>query len=157
MAAPRLPQVGTSCAPSCPLTSARHLWYIVRAQMPPLMYPVPLTAPGVVSFINYKLVSTCPSLASAWYFRFSIHTDSLPCAWRQGSFCTASQQLSPCRCPRAYSSYRHQRNANGEKTLKPRSFGVWGGRTEKVEAKKPNRKSAKCAIVQMQIPGIPIY
>ena len=42
---------------------------------------------------------------------------------------------------------RHQRNANGEKTLKPRSFGVWGGRTEKVEAKKPNRKSAKCAIV----------
>ena len=41
---------------------------------------------------------------------------------------------------------RHQRNANGEKTLKPRSFGFWGGRTEKVEAKKPNRKSAKCAI-----------
>ena len=35
---------------------------------------------------------------------------------------------------------RHQRNANGEKTLKPRSFGFWGGRTEKVEAKKPNRK-----------------
>ena len=42
---------------------------------------------------------------------------------------------------------RHQRNANGEKTLKPRSFGFWGGRTEKVEAKKPNRKSAKCAIL----------
>ena len=41
---------------------------------------------------------------------------------------------------------RHQRNANGEKPLKPRSFGFWGGRTEKVEAKKPNRKSAKCAI-----------
>ena len=41
---------------------------------------------------------------------------------------------------------RHQRNANGEKTLKPRSFGFRGGRTEKVEAKKPNRKSAKCAI-----------
>ena len=43
---------------------------------------------------------------------------------------------------------RHQRNANGEKTLKPRSFGFWGGRTEKVEAKKPNRKSAKCAILE---------
>ena len=41
---------------------------------------------------------------------------------------------------------RHQRNANGEKTLKPRSFGFWGGRIKKVEAKKPNRKSAKCAI-----------
>ena len=44
---------------------------------------------------------------------------------------------------------RHQRNANGEKTLKPRSFGFWGGRTEKVEAKKPNRKSAKCAICRL--------
>ena len=46
---------------------------------------------------------------------------------------------------------RHQRNANGEKTLKPRSFGFWGGRTEKVEAKKPNRKSAidKCAIAAL--------
>ena len=41
---------------------------------------------------------------------------------------------------------RHQRNANGEKTLKPRSFGFWGGRTKKVEAKDSNRKSAKCAI-----------
>ena len=41
---------------------------------------------------------------------------------------------------------RHQRNANGEKTLKPRSFGVWGGGTKKVEAKDSNRKSAKCAI-----------
>ena len=45
---------------------------------------------------------------------------------------------------------RHQRNANGEKTLKPRSFGFWGGRTEKVEAKKTNRKSAKCAIRCLQ-------
>ena len=41
---------------------------------------------------------------------------------------------------------RHQRNANGEKTLKPRSFGFWGGRTKKVGAKDSNRKSAKCAI-----------
>ena len=41
---------------------------------------------------------------------------------------------------------RHQRNANGEKTLKPRSFGVWGGRTEKVEATSLNQRQAKCAI-----------
>ena len=43
---------------------------------------------------------------------------------------------------------RHQRNANGEKTLKPRSFGVWGGRTEKVEATSLNQRPAidKCAI-----------
>ena len=45
---------------------------------------------------------------------------------------------------------RHQRNANGEKTLKPRSFGVWGGRTEKVEATSLNQRPAKCAI-----PGLP--
>ena len=56
---------------------------------------------------------------------------------------------------------RHQRNANGEKTLKPRSFGFWGGRTEKVEAKKPNRKSAKCAIriimriLRSRLPALP--
>ena len=42
---------------------------------------------------------------------------------------------------------RHQRNANGEKTLKPRSFGVWGGRTEKVDATSLNQRPAKCAIV----------
>ena len=41
---------------------------------------------------------------------------------------------------------RHQRNANGEKTLKPRSFGVWGGRTKKVEATSLNQRPAKCAI-----------
>ena len=40
---------------------------------------------------------------------------------------------------------RHQRNANGEKTLKPRSFGVWGGRTKKVEATSLNQRPAKCA------------
>ena len=42
---------------------------------------------------------------------------------------------------------RHQRNANGEKTLKPRSFGFWGGRTKKVEATSLNQRPAKCAIV----------
>ena len=42
---------------------------------------------------------------------------------------------------------RHQRNANGEKTLKPRSFGVWGGRTKKVEATSLNQRPAKCAIL----------
>ena len=41
---------------------------------------------------------------------------------------------------------RHQRNANGEKTLKPRSLGVWGGRTKKVEATSLNQRPAKCAI-----------
>ena len=41
---------------------------------------------------------------------------------------------------------RHQRNANGEKTLKPRSFGVWGGRTKKVVATSLNQRPAKCAI-----------
>ena len=41
---------------------------------------------------------------------------------------------------------RHQRNANGEKTLKPGSFGVWGGRTKKVEATSLNQRPAKCAI-----------
>ena len=44
---------------------------------------------------------------------------------------------------------RHQRNANGEKTLKPRSFGVWGGRTEKVEATSLNQRPAKCAILRL--------
>ena len=52
---------------------------------------------------------------------------------------------------------RHQRNANGEKTLKPRSFGFWGGRTEKVEAKKPNRKSAKCAIAGAAVVGASVH
>ena len=37
---------------------------------------------------------------------------------------------------------RHEQKRNGEKTLKPRSFGVWGGGTKKVEAKDSNRKSA---------------
>ena len=48
---------------------------------------------------------------------------------------------------------RHQRNANGEKTLKPRSFGVWGGRTEKVEATSLNQRPAKCAIAYCE-PGL---
>ena len=39
---------------------------------------------------------------------------------------------------------RHQRNANGEKTLKPRSFGFWGGRTEKVEADLGGHPPAMC-------------
>ena len=43
---------------------------------------------------------------------------------------------------------RHQRNANGEKTLKPRSFGVWGGRTKKVVATSLNQRPAKCAIAR---------
>ena len=41
---------------------------------------------------------------------------------------------------------RHQRNANGEKTLKPGSFGVWGDGTKKVEATSLNQRPAKCAI-----------
>ena len=48
---------------------------------------------------------------------------------------------------------RHQRNANGEKTLKPRSFGVWGGRTKKVEATSLNQRPAKCAIVHGDLPA----
>ena len=50
---------------------------------------------------------------------------------------------------------RHQRNANGEKTLKPGSFGVWGGRTEKVEATSLNQRPAKCAIAGRWDVGLP--
>ena len=41
---------------------------------------------------------------------------------------------------------RHEQKRNGEKTLKPRSFGVWGGRTKKVVATSLNQRPAKCAI-----------
>ena len=41
---------------------------------------------------------------------------------------------------------RQEQKRNGEKTLKPRSFGVWGGRTKKVEATSLNQRPAKCAI-----------
>ena len=43
---------------------------------------------------------------------------------------------------------RHEQKRNGEKTLKPRSFGVWGGRTKKVVATSLNQRPAKCAIPQ---------
>ena len=41
---------------------------------------------------------------------------------------------------------RHEQNRNGEKPLKPGSFGVQGPPTKKVEAKVPPGISAKCAI-----------
>ena len=41
---------------------------------------------------------------------------------------------------------RHQRNQNGEKTLKPVSFGLSGQNPKIFEAKKLNQRPAKCAI-----------
>ena len=41
---------------------------------------------------------------------------------------------------------RHEQNRNGEKPLKPGSFGVRGPPTKKVEAKVPPGISARCAI-----------
>ena len=38
---------------------------------------------------------------------------------------------------------RQEQKRNGEKTLKPRSFGVWGGRTKKVVATSLNQRPAK--------------
>ena len=43
---------------------------------------------------------------------------------------------------------RQEQKRNGEKTLKPRSFGVWGGRTKKVVATSLNQRPAKCAIAR---------
>ena len=40
----------------------------------------------------------------------------------------------------------HEQHANGEKTPKPGSFGVWGPPTTKVEATPLNQEPAKCAI-----------
>ena len=41
---------------------------------------------------------------------------------------------------------RHEQNRNGEKPLKPGSFGIWGPPNTKVEAKDLNQEPAKCAI-----------
>ena len=41
---------------------------------------------------------------------------------------------------------RHQRNANGEKTLKPVSFGLSGQKLKIFVGKKLNQRPAKCAI-----------
>ena len=41
---------------------------------------------------------------------------------------------------------RQEQKRNGEKTLKPGSFGVWGDGTKKVEATSLNQRPAKCAI-----------
>ena len=42
----------------------------------------------------------------------------------------------------------HEQHANGEKTPKPGSFGVWGPPTTKVVATPLNQEPAKCAIAQ---------
>ena len=49
---------------------------------------------------------------------------------------------------------RQEQKRNGEKTLKPRSFGVWGGRTKKVVATSLNQRPAKCAIGGLLISGV---
>ena len=46
---------------------------------------------------------------------------------------------------------RQEQKRNGEKTLKPRSFGVWGGRTKKVVATSLNQRPAKCAIAPVPV------
>ena len=54
---------------------------------------------------------------------------------------------------------RQEQKRNGEKTLKPRSFGVWGGRTKKVVATSLNQRPAKCAIdgeIVWAPPGAPL-
>ena len=58
---------------------------------------------------------------------------------------------------------RQEQKQNGEKTLKPRSFGVWGGRTKKVVATSLNQRPAKCAIPEPQTqptgsgPGVLVF
>ena len=46
---------------------------------------------------------------------------------------------------------RHQRNQNGEKTLKPVPFGLSGQNPKIFEAKKLNQRPAKCAIRDLYI------
>ena len=45
---------------------------------------------------------------------------------------------------------RHEQNRNGEKPLKPGSFGVWGPPTTKVVGKDTPGISAKCAIPEVE-------
>ena len=46
---------------------------------------------------------------------------------------------------------RHQRNANGEKTLKPVSFGLSGQKLKIFVGKKLNQRPAKCAILELRM------